>query len=524
MSSMDDSQPKNEFDGLTVDELIRLASDAQASGDVINHDLKDALVAQLEKAGPQLMMQLVETTTSYIYDLLVEGLNQGIQPDPLISSVSEKGVQEFKRQWLDAANIAVSDESDPRYKTLIEKVNTAAEATMELAVSLAASKLKSDERQYLFKARESSYRTDAFAFAVAMIPRQLESGDWHPTPDGRGMESTIPGSSLIEKVVYSPLEIPEPSYENWEEEERRRVDAMLASIRNARLTPSDAVVMLYVIDQLIHSSDPSIYITLHELLDLEGIDNRRARAFNQEQADRYHRIFTLINQTKFFYRGEPRWVGKGEKKRKQVDAYESPAFVYGGRKATMQSRLPGLGAADNWEIHRFKYHLLPSQYIQSMQRDSSLSSWLGDLKAIARIPSGKARGNWAKAIATYLIPHARRNAKHDRNKIPIKRKTLFESVVMDPTPEKVLESDKPARAIQYFTEAMKELKSIGIISEWSDPTPAKNPPRGWLDGWMDQTIEIAMGKTYKEQMALIADKRRGSQKRLPKPPEKQDQG
>ena len=381
-------------------------------------------------------------------------------------------------------------------------------------------KLRSEERQYPFRAQEARFRTDPLAQGLISIPQLFESGDWHLTPDWKAMASTIPGSRVIEKVVYSPSGILEQGYENWEEEERRRVDAMLASIRSAKLTPSDAVVMLYVIDKLIRSGEPSIYVSLHELLDLEGIGNRRTRAFNQEQADRYHRIFTLIHQTRFFYRGEPRWVGKGENRRKQVDAYESPAFVYGGRKATMQSRLPGLGAADNWEIHRFKYHLLPSQYIQSMQRDSSLSSWLGDLKAIARIPSGKARGNWAKAIATYLIPHARRNAKHDRNKIPIKRKTLFESVVMDPTPEKVLESDKPARAIQYFTEAMEELKSIGIISDWSDPTPAKGPPRGWRDDWLDQTIEITMGKAYKEQLALIADKCLPSQKRLPKPPKK----
>mgnify|MGYP003376998882 CR=1 FL=1 len=369
---------------------------------------------------------------------------------------------------------------------------------------------------YRFKSdHKALFRTTPFEHGVINLPSVFKDGDFRPTGDGLGMAAKIFGVKNIDRVEVRPF-LPDPSYDNWEEEQQRRNDAMLAYIRSAKLEARDVLVMLYVQDRLIRAKGLSVHIDFHELLDFEGIGDRRTRSFNKEQADRYDRLFTLASQTRFWMISQPRFVSN--KKPQRIDAYESPPFLYSGRHATWQQNLPGLGPPENYELQRFEYHVTASHHIEQMRRNPSLlQSWLGGLKAIAEIQSGKPSGNWAKAIGLVLVPHARINASHI---IKLKRSTLLETVTVDPTPTSILEGPRPTNAQDHFTAAMGMLKKKRVIAGWKDPTPAKNLPRGWREGWLDQTIEVTMGDEYKKQLELIASKRPGSQKRLPKPPEK----
>jgi len=154
----------------------------------------------------------------------------------------------------------------------------------------------------------------------------------------------------------------------------------------------------------------------------------------------------------------------------------------------------------------------------------------GQARLLLAIPRGKVSGAWAFSIGRAATQRWRELASYGGEQ-GMSREYLLTQFPPDPTVQEVLNSPHPARARRYFSQALAELKTAGVIADYSEPDPKTLPRTNWGDSWLKAVPELVPPTLEMEAAASIRETRtkalekaqrdaRRDRKRGPKTPQK----
>ena len=173
-------------------------------------------------------------------------------------------------------------------------------------------------------------------------------------------------------------------------------------------------------------------------------------------------------------------------------------------------------------------------WVERFKGNRQILSEFGNVRVLARIPSGKAAGAWARCIGMTLYQRWREGASRAQtvqngNSImrwkPFTRRGLLTGLFRaQPDVMEMLESANPIRAREYWDQAVQMLKMEGFIAEYHEVEPLPKSRKAWQEAWLDQPLEILPGEEPLEAAEEImksatAFKSRGQKKRG-RPPKK----
>lgn len=165
-------------------------------------------------------------------------------------------------------------------------------------------------------------------------------------------------------------------------------------------------------------------------------------------------------------------------------------------------------------------------WIETYRGDRRILSEFGDVRKLASLLAGQPSGAWAQSIGLGLNQRWREGASRaDIGRVGVDKKltvrgytftrrqllTLFRP---SPTVEEVLKGPHPARAKNYWDEAIKMLKGIATISYYTEKTTLENKRQDWADDWLDQELDIRPCVDGTEAIAEIATKKKARAKAL----------
>ncbi len=113
----------------------------------------------------------------------------------------------------------------------------------------------------------------------------------------------------------------------------------------------------------------------------------------------------------------------------------------------------------------------------------------GDARRLMAIPRGKVSGAWAFSIGRALTQRWRELASYGKAQ-KLTRRYLLSQFPPSPTVDEVLASHDPRRARRYFTQALAELKTAGVIDAYSEPDPKSLPRYEWAAVWLAQVVDV----------------------------------
>jgi hypothetical protein len=173
-------------------------------------------------------------------------------------------------------------------------------------------------------------------------------------------------------------------------------------------------------------------------------------------------------------------------------------------------------------------------WVERFKGNRQILTEFGNVRVLARIPSGKAAGAWARCIGMTLYQRWREGASRatvieNGTQIvrwkPFTRRGLLTGLFRaQPDVIEMLEGPNPMRAREYWDQAIQMLKLEGFIDKYSELESLPKSRKAWQEAWLDQPLEIMPGDEPLEAAEEImksaqAFKSRGKKKRS-RPPKK----
>ena len=174
--------------------------------------------------------------------------------------------------------------------------------------------------------------------------------------------------------------------------------------------------------------------------------------------------------------------------------------------------------------------IIPGQWIDKFRGNHGILSDFGNLRQLAEIAPGKPSGDWARSIGLALNQQWRELASYaqvahrgDENTQtvrfphPFTRRKLLGMFRPNHSVEAVLGGDDPGRARKYWDEAIKKLRSVGIVGHYKPLGPPLKARKDWQDDWLDEPLDIRPKESGMKAVAGIANAAKKSRKKARKP-------
>ena len=143
--------------------------------------------------------------------------------------------------------------------------------------------------------------------------------------------------------------------------------------------------------------------------------------------------------------------------------------------------------------------LSASPWLERLADDPKVLQNFGRVQKLAGLPTGKASGAWALSIGLGLNQLWRERAARaevctvgEANKLtvnfgrPFTRLELLDLFQPSPSPEEILTSANPKRAVKYWDDAIKHLKDHGVIGHYRTLDAMPQSRRDWGEFWLKQ--------------------------------------
>ena len=169
----------------------------------------------------------------------------------------------------------------------------------------------------------------------------------------------------------------------------------------------------------------------------------------------------------------------------------------------------------------------PGPWIERHRGNRQILTEFGNVRVLARIPSGKAAGSWARCIGMTLLQRWREGATRiteeengDRNALPLlkwspfsRRGLLTGLFRAQPDVMEILQGKDPGHAREYWDQAIQLLQGEGFISHYQELEKVKGVRQGWKDKWLDAPLEITPGEEpLLAAREIVKSSRRGKAK------------
>jgi hypothetical protein len=276
--------------------------------------------------------------------------------------------------------------------------------------------------------------------------------------------------------------------------------------------------------------------------------------------------FDEILQDLAYKRPAGRVNGRDHRREAKLSAYGrillgQSAVAVGELRRTIHGRAAGFQAWSLYAVDNVTFSvdgvpetitLAPAGLSRLIAEDPAYLEYLGTVRDVLALPDTTA-GRWAAAILYAVRLHWRLNLRFARLHAnsggerlalgfpAIERRQLFDVMWPDPpTPDDLLDSHDPRRAIASFEEAMRLLKGRGVhgsggrlachVSYWLGlPTPratngrepwelatpgAKPRVAAWRGPWLTQRLDVRPGGADLAELLELRDRVRAAQRGL----------
>jgi hypothetical protein len=197
---------------------------------------------------------------------------------------------------------------------------------------------------------------------------------------------------------------------------------------------------------------------------------------------------------------EPRSVDSKRPKMPVEKLYSNdPLLIITGQRGTEQPSF------DNSAIPK-EVSIAGGRWLREFRGNREFLSKLGNVRAIAAIRRGQPSGDWACCIGLILIQLWREQATKASHHIikdsagnnksqtlkfrPFTRRELLQTWRPDNDVLKILKSDKPHRAKNYWIAAIQKLRGQGVIGFYKELEPLSAGRKDWQDKWLEQPLDI----------------------------------
>jgi len=244
--------------------------------------------------------------------------------------------------------------------------------------------------------------------------------------------------------------------------------------------------------------------------------------------------------------------------------YGDRAVVLGDRTRTYHDRATGQVLDTSiqssiWRIHGVeaplqralfgevprRVELVISKQWEPLLARADLVQYYPLAELLGSIPPNQVAGDWARCMGLALANLWRRKPREVLAGAlrPTRFEILTRYTPKTRTPEEVLKSDKPRRAVEYWRDALDILVERGFLEAKGEPARsvqqmlAAHPSYKWAQPWLQETVDLRPGPAMQEAMraraealphlerpkALPSPKKRGRpRKARPKAPEGAD--
>jgi len=270
---------------------------------------------------------------------------------------------------------------------------------------------------------------------------------------------------------------------------------------------ADAIFGLLYISHLLAPADalrPGTYsgrrVYLDDVIDKIGLDPRSA---DERRQARYW-IWTHVIQ----YGSRARVVGRrtgtyrdpqtGQEIDTRIDV--SPWLV-GNAERAVQPALTGFTDVP------VSVELVATREWTALTTAPGTRQFLPCGEILGSLSRGQAAGAWARVIGLAYIDHVRRHP--DGRIAPTRRELLTTFPPAKTDPIELLNSDHPARAVDYWRQALRLLVDRGILADAGEAAGHKRRPRGhrWQDDWLNETVDLQPGPLIEPALIEIAQTR-----------------
>ncbi len=374
--------------------------------------------------------------------------------------------------------------------------------------------------------------------ALANLPRRTgwrevegESALFYE-PAGAPLAVRLNGHPLLEQLPWLDLP-PVPAGVGPAAARRAELDNLWTVAGQLR---TDAVLLQHVVVGLLLEHHDRLHVTveLASLVRELGWEPQTA-VQGREQRRRIWLWLHVLAAMPVIGRRDGRWTAPGGKVI-QTDS-TSVFLTISARHDPSRARQTSFDPTDPpWAVS-----LAAGPWLDQWRGNASMLSYFGDLRALARIPSGKPSGAWARSVGLALHQLWRDRAARTQiarvgaEKTPTVRLPrrftrpelldLFPVAPPHPTWEEVLRGDHPRRAWDYWDEAIRLLKRA-VVGHYAE-TPARSPagPRRDRSGeFKQQQLDVRPKADGVRAIAEIVDrakaaKARRAKRKAPSPPD-----
>lgn len=265
----------------------------------------------------------------------------------------------------------------------------------------------------------------------------------------------------------------------------------------------------YALAKLVNSKGVTEFLGFTEMAELHGKKRKMGEAEGDDFARRMEDQLRLSNSLELWASGSWReWTdSKGKKITVRCEGplirFHAPYYRHG------QPPLPGQWKRpEGWLVYA-------TPWIEMFRDDPTLLPYIGRLKSISQIQTGKVSGDWAQSMAYCIAINGRSNAQKGGRLVKISRKVLLTKYQTKPenAPDVILSGSNPNRAREYFADAMEILKGdqgkgiSQVISDYKDPDdPQARGRKGWGKAWLNDSIEITLSDEFGAGPELIQQK------------------
>ncbi len=142
--------------------------------------------------------------------------------------------------------------------------------------------------------------------------------------------------------------------------------------------------------------------------------------------------------------------------------------------------------------------IVVSKELTALISNPKTAQYLGYAEILGAIPGGKPAGAWARVIGAALMNFWRRNPRETiaGTLQPTRRELLDHYTAKGAPYEEIIESNDPARAIDYWCGGLQILANEGFIERTGEAAISakemKNslPRKNWQNLWLDQMVNI----------------------------------
>ena len=317
---------------------------------------------------------------------------------------------------------------------------------------------------------------------------------FEPTRDGRGLVHRVETKERKKdpiEVILAPLEDP-----------RWFPPATVDDLQNKLLTIGTSASFTFAVAISLAVEHEFVDLELDDFIKLLGLDPRSVEQRNEQRRLLWESL-KLFAQTSAVGELHGTYRDTNGNPIKRIE--ESPIIAITGKQYPAEMRL------DRSETP-IAVSFVPGNFLRRNRSNRKLLASLGDLRVLAAIPSGKAAGRWARTIGLALLQYWREGAagaeikRVGEDSHPtfrpelITRRRLFERMRPDPDPFELLKSSNPARAREYWDDAielLRQQKSVQLVAK----AKPNRPRKGWQDAWLDEALDL---RPHRENVVAIA--------------------